>query len=72
MAKDHTYNKKGNYLSPSRNMGHGMCYPVCPMVHIKDPLLLIGNSSPYNSGSWVTLLLCEWPFTVFQRHITMG
>ena len=21
--------------------GHGMCYPVCEMVHIKDPLLLI-------------------------------
>ena len=23
-----------------------MCYPVCGMVHIKDPLLLIGKSSP--------------------------
>ena len=22
-----------------------MCYPVCGMVHIKDPLLLIENSS---------------------------
>ena len=20
------------------NKGHGMCYPVCGMVHIKDPL----------------------------------
>ena len=26
--------------------GRGMCYPVCGMVHIKDPLLLIGKSSP--------------------------
>ena len=25
--------------------GHGMCYPVCGMVHIKEPLLLIGKSS---------------------------
>ena len=24
----------------------GMCYPVCGMVHIKEPLLLIGKSSP--------------------------
>ena len=28
------------------NNGHGMCYPVCGMVHIKDPLLLIEKSSP--------------------------
>ena len=27
------------------NIGRGMCYPVCGMVHIKEPLLLIGNSS---------------------------
>ena len=25
--------------------GCGMCYAVCGMVHIKDPLLLIGKSS---------------------------
>ena len=23
-----------------------MCYPVCGMMHIKEPMLLIGNSSP--------------------------
>ena len=23
------------------NKGHGMCYPVCGMVHMKEPLLLI-------------------------------
>ena len=28
------------------NKGHGMCYLVCGMVHIKEPLLLIGKSSP--------------------------
>ena len=27
------------------NKGHGMCYPVCGMVHIKEPLLLIDKSS---------------------------
>ena len=24
---------------------HGICYPVCGMMHIKEPLLLIGKSS---------------------------
>ena len=28
------------------NKGRGMCYPVCEMMHIKEPLLLIGKSSP--------------------------
>ena len=28
------------------NKGRGMCNPVCGMVHIKEALLLIGNSSP--------------------------
>ena len=26
------------------NKGRGMCYPVCGMVHIKEPLLLIEKS----------------------------
>ena len=29
------------------NKGHGMCNPVCGMVHIKVPLLLIGKSSTW-------------------------
>ena len=28
------------------NKGCSMCYPVCGMMHIKEPLLLIGKSSP--------------------------
>ena len=32
------------------NKGHGMCYPVCGMVHIKDLLLLIKKSSPCGGG----------------------
>ena len=35
------------------NKGHGMCYPVCGMMHIKEPLLLIGKSSPCSGGSGV-------------------
>ena len=38
------------------NKGRGMCYPVCGMVHIKEPLLLIGKSSPC-SGSGLPLSL---------------
>ena len=26
------------------NKGCGMCYPVCGMMHIKEPLLLIGKT----------------------------
>ena len=35
------------------NKGHGMCYSVCGMMHIKDPLLLIRKSSP-----------CEFPLSL--------
>ena len=45
------------------NKGHGMCYPVCGMVHIKEPLLLIGKSSPCG-GSGFPLSLSEWSFTI--------
>ena len=31
--------------------GHGICYPVCWMVHIKEPLLLIGKSSSCHGGA---------------------
>ena len=45
------------------NKGHGMCYPVCGMVHIKEPLLLIRKSSPYGSSGF-PLSLYEWSFTI--------
>ena len=35
--------------------------PVC-MVHIKDPLLLIGKSSPCSGSSRFALLLSDWSF----------
>ena len=43
--------------------GRGMCYPVCRMVHIKEPLLLIGKSSPCG-GSGCPLSLSVWNFTI--------
>ena len=45
------------------NKGRGMYYPVCGMVHIKEPLLLIGKSSPCG-GSGFPLSLSELSFTI--------
>ena len=45
------------------NKGCGMCYPVCGMVHIIEPLLSIGKSSPCG-GSGFPLSLSEWSFTI--------
>ena len=42
---------------------HDWCNKGCRMVHIKDPLLLIGNSSPCD-GSVFPLLLSEWSFSI--------
>ena len=42
------------------NKGCGMCYPVYGMMHIKEPLLLIGKSSPW-SGSGFPFSLCVLP-----------
>ena len=45
------------------NIACGMCYSVCGMVHIKEPFLLIGKSSPCG-GSRFSL-----PYV--QRNITV-
>ena len=34
------------------NKGRGMCYPVCGMVHIKEPLLLIDKCSLYGGSGF--------------------
>ena len=47
-----------------------MCYPVCGMVHIKEPLLLIDKSSlcggsgfPFSLSEWsLTIILCLTPY----------
>ena len=45
-----------------------MCYPVCGMVHIKEPLLLIIKSSlcgcsgfPFSLSEW-SLTICLTPY----------
>ena len=45
------------------NKGRGMCYPVCGMVHIKEPLLLIDKSS-LCGGSGFPFSLLEWSVTI--------
>ena len=40
-----------------------MSYPVCGMMHIKEPLLLIGKSS-LCGGSGFPLSLSQWAFTI--------
>ena len=43
--------------------GRSMCYPVCGMVHIKEPLLLIDKSS-LCGGSGFPFSLSEWSLTI--------
>ena len=72
-----SFNHKWNVLSTSLkhyflfqpvlhdwcNKGRGMCYPVCGMLHIKEPLLLIEKSSHCGSSGF-PLTLSEWSFTI--------
>ena len=50
------------------NKGRGMCYPICGMMHIKEPLLLIdkssicgGNGFPFSLSEW-SLTICLTPY----------
>ena len=43
--------------------GRGMCYPVCGMVHTKEPLLLIGKIRQCG-GSGFPFSLSEWFLTI--------
>ena len=45
------------------NKGRGMCYPFCGMVHIKEPLMLIGKSR-LCGGSRFPFSLSEWFLTM--------
>ena len=53
------------FLIPASAPGGGMCYPVCGMVHIKEPLLLIGKSS-----SCFSYLNGTLPYV--RHHITVN
>ena len=46
------------------NNSCGMWFPVCGMAHIKEPLLLIKNSSPCSGESMFPLSLSEWFYTI--------
>ena len=39
------------------NKDRGMCYPVCGMMHIKQPLLLIGKSSLLAAAGFLSCYL---------------
>ena len=41
----------------------GMCNPDCGMVHIKEPLLLIGKSSPCDGS--------RFPLSLFVCYVTI-
>ena len=58
------------------NKGRGMCYPVCGMVHLKEPLLLIGKSSlcgdsgfPFSLSEW-SLTICLTPYNRRQNVLS--
>ena len=42
----------------------GMCYPVFGMMHIKEPLLLIGKSDLCGGGG-LPQSLFQWFFTIY-------
>ena len=54
MVRAFAHGAMGRRIDPSWGGGgelclvpaSGMCYHICGMVHIKEPLLLIGKSSP--------------------------
>ena len=48
-----------------------MCYPVYGMVHIKEPLLLIGKSSYVVAASFLSRYL-NGPLPYVRRHITVN
>ena len=50
------------------NKGRDMCYPVFGVVHIKEPLLLIGKSSPCGFLS----RYMNGPLPYVRRHITVN
>ena len=53
------------------NKGCGMCHPVCGMVHIKEPLLLIGKSSLCGGKGFLSHYL-SGPLPYAKRHITVN
>ena len=60
------------------NKGCGMCYPVCGMVHIKEPLLLIDKRSlcgssrfPFSLSEW-SLTICLTPYNRRENVLSVS
>ena len=77
MVRAFAYGAMGRRIDPSwvdplsyfsfqpvlHDWSRAMCYAVCEMVHIKEPLLLIGKSS-LCGGSGFPFSLSEWSLTI--------
>ena len=54
----HLFGPSSYFLfQPVFHKDHCMWYPVCGMVHMKDPLLLIRKSSPWSGSSGFLLII---------------
>ena len=55
------------------NKVHGMWYPVCGMMHIKEPLMLIRKNHSCSGGNGFPLFHClSRPLPYIQHHITIN
>ena len=48
-----------------------MCHPVCGIVHIKEPLLLIGKVAHVEAAGFLSRDL-NGPLPYVRRHITVN
>ena len=53
------------------NKGRGICYPVCWMVHIKEPLLLIGKIAHVAVGGFLSRCM-NGPYRYVRCNITLN
>ena len=53
------------------NKGRGMYYPVCGMMHIKEPLLLIGKVAYVAAAGFLARYL-SGPLPYVRHHITVN
>ena len=69
MVRAFAHGAMGRRIDPSWGgpieLYRGMCYSVCGMVHIKEPLLLIGKSSLCGSSGF-PLSLTECSLTMYD------
>ena len=58
MVRAFAHGAMGCRIEPSWfNKGHGICYPVCGVMHIKEPLLLIGKSTHVATAGFLSRYL---------------